>query len=104
MPDLTVIGVTGSYGKTSVKYYLDTLLKEHFEVLITPESYNTPMGVVKTIRSSLKPSHQIFICEMGARHVGDIKEICDIVHPEHRDHYFRRPPSIWKPSLIWTIS
>lgn len=83
VPDLTVIGVTGSYGKTSVKYYLDTLLKEHFEVLITPESYNTPMGVVKTIRSSLKPSHQIFICEMGARHVGDIKEICDIVHPEH---------------------
>ena len=83
MPDLIVIGVTGSYGKTSVKYYLDTLLKEHFEVLITPESYNTPMGVVKTIRSSLKPSHQIFICEMGARHVGDIKEICDIVHPEH---------------------
>lgn len=83
VPDLTVIGVTGSYGKTSVKYYMDTLLKEHFEVLITPESYNTPMGVVKTIRSSLKPSHQIFICEMGARHVGDIKEICDIVHPEH---------------------
>ena len=83
VPDLTVIGVTGSYGKTSVKYYLDTLLKEHFEVLITPESYNTPMGVVKTIRSSLKPSHQIFMCEMGARHVGDIKEICDIVHPEH---------------------
>lgn len=83
VPDLTVIGVTGSYGKTSVKYYLDTLLKEHFEVLITPESYNTPMGVVKTIRSSLKPSHQIFICEMGARHAGDIKEICDIVHPEH---------------------
>lgn len=83
VPDLTVIGVTGSYGKTSVKYYLDTLLKEHFEVLITPESYNTPMGVVKTICSSLKPSHQIFICEMGARHVGDIKEICDIVHPEH---------------------
>lgn len=83
VPDLTVIGVTGSYGKTSVKYYLDTLLKEHFEVLITPESYNTPMGVVKTIRSSLKTSHQIFICEMGARHVGDIKEICDIVHPEH---------------------
>ena len=56
VPDLIVIGVTGSYGKTSVKYYLDTLLKEHFEVLITPESYNTPMGVVKTIRSSLKPS------------------------------------------------
>ena len=81
--DLTVIGVTGSYGKTSVKFYLQTLLKESFNTLVTPESYNTPMGVVKTIRGSLKPTHEIFVCEMGARHVGDIKEICDIVHPQH---------------------
>jgi UDP-N-acetylmuramoyl-tripeptide--D-alanyl-D-alanine ligase len=41
------------------------------------------MGVVKTIRESLKSTHEIFVCEMGARHVGDIKEICDIVHPHH---------------------
>lgn len=80
---LTVIGITGSYGKTSVKYFLNTLLQSQFNVLMTPASYNTPMGVVKTIRGSLKPSHEIFICEMGARHVGDIKEICDIVHPDH---------------------
>lgn len=80
---LTVIGVTGSYGKTSVKFYLQTLLKDSFNVLVTPESYNTPMGVVKTIRESLKSTHEIFVCEMGARHVGDIKEICDIVHPHH---------------------
>ena len=79
---IKVIGITGSYGKTSVKFYLNTLLKNHFNVLITPESYNTPMGVVKTIRGSIKPTHEIFICEMGARYVGDIKEICDIVHPE----------------------
>lgn len=83
VPGLTVIGVTGSYGKTSVKYYLHTLLADHFNVLITPESYNTPMGVVKTIRESLKPTHEIFICEMGAKNIGDIKEICDIVHPKH---------------------
>ncbi len=83
MPNLTIIGVTGSYGKTSVKFYLQTLLQEKYSVLVTPESYNTPMGVVKTIREFLKPTHQIFICEMGARHVGDIKEICDIVHPMH---------------------
>ncbi len=82
-PELNIIGVTGSYGKTSVKFYLQTLLKDSFNVLVTPESYNTPMGVVKTIRESLKSTHQIFICEMGARHVGDIKEICDIVHPHH---------------------
>nr|MBQ8251868.1 UDP-N-acetylmuramoyl-tripeptide--D-alanyl-D-alanine ligase [Lachnospiraceae bacterium] len=83
VPGLTIIGVTGSYGKTSVKFYLQTLLQERYHVLVTPESYNTPMGVVRTIRESLKPTHEIFICEMGARHVGDIKEICDIVHPHH---------------------
>lgn len=81
--DLVIIGVTGSYGKTSVKYYLNTLLRAKYNVLMTPESYNTPMGVVKTIRSSLKATHEIFICEMGAKWVGDIKELCDIVHPMH---------------------
>jgi UDP-N-acetylmuramoyl-tripeptide--D-alanyl-D-alanine ligase len=80
---LTVIGVTGSYGKTSVKFYLQTLLSTRYNVLVTPESFNTPMGVVRTIRESLKSTHEIFVCEMGARHVGDIKEICDIVHPRH---------------------
>lgn len=81
-PQLRVIGITGSYGKTSVKYYLTSLLSDNFRVLMTPESFNTPMGVVRTIREQLKPVHQIFICEMGARHVNDIKEICDIVHPD----------------------
>ena len=83
VPGLTVIGVTGSYGKTSVKFYLQTLLQEKYNVLVTPESFNTPMGVVRTIRGSLKPTTEIFVCEMGARHVGDIKEICDMVHPDH---------------------
>lgn len=82
-PDLKIIGVTGSFGKTSVKYYLNTLLQAKYNVLMTPESYNTPMGVVKTIRGSLKSTHEIFICEMGAKWVGDIKELCDIVHPQH---------------------
>lgn len=82
-PGLTVIGVTGSYGKTSLKFYLQTLLSTKYNVLVTPESYNTPMGVVRTIREQLKSTHEIFICEMGARHVGDIKEICDIVNPQH---------------------
>ena len=50
---------------------------------MTPESYNTPMGVVKTIRGSLRATHDIFVCEMGAKYVGDIKELCDIVHPEN---------------------
>ncbi len=82
-PDLKVIGVTGSYGKTSVKFYLKELLGARYEVLATPESYNTPMGVVKTINTMLRPIHQIFICEMGARNIGDIKELCDLVHPDY---------------------
>lgn len=75
MPNLTVIGVTGSYGKTSVKYFLNTLLSSQFNVLQTPGNYNTTLGVVRTIREQMKPFHEIFICEMGAREVGDIKEI-----------------------------
>lgn len=80
--NLRIIGITGSFGKTSVKYYLTTLLSESFSVLMTPESYNTPMGIVRTIREHLKPTHEIFVCEMGARHLHDIKEITDIVHPD----------------------
>lgn len=80
--NLRIIGITGSFGKTSVKYYLTTLLSEGFSVLMTPESYNTPMGIVRTIREHLKPTHEIFVCEMGARHLHDIKEITDIVHPD----------------------
>ncbi|MCR5102212.1 MAG: UDP-N-acetylmuramoyl-tripeptide--D-alanyl-D-alanine ligase, partial [Butyrivibrio sp.] len=81
-PNLRILGVTGSFGKTSVKYYLTTLLSEGYRVLMTPESFNTPMGIVRTIRGELKPIHDIFICEMGARHLHDIKEITDIVHPD----------------------
>ena len=79
---LTVIGVTGSYGKTSVKTYIAQLLSVKYNVLATPASYNTPMGVVRAIREKLEPSHSVFVCEMGARHVGDVKEVCDIVPPK----------------------
>ncbi|MEG1186184.1 MAG: UDP-N-acetylmuramoyl-tripeptide--D-alanyl-D-alanine ligase, partial [Eubacterium sp.] len=83
MPCLKVIGITGSYGKTSVKFFLNKLLSAQYNVLMTPESFNTTLGVVRTIRSSLKATHDIFICEMGAKNIGDIKEICDIVHPSY---------------------
>lgn len=83
MPNLIVIGVTGSYGKTSVKNFLVKTLSAKYEVLTTPKNYNTTMGVVKTIREELKPTYQIFVCEMGATKIGDIKEICDIVNPKY---------------------
>ena len=83
MSRLTVIGVTGSYGKTSVKNFLAALLSAKYNVLMTPGSYNTTMGVVRTVREMLRPSHEIFIAEMGAKNVGDIKEICDLVNPTY---------------------
>ncbi len=83
MPELETIGITGSYGKTSVKFYLYTILRAWTDTLVTPSSFNTPMGIVITIRKSLKAVHKIFLCEMGAKWVGDIKELCDIVHPKH---------------------
>jgi UDP-N-acetylmuramoyl-tripeptide--D-alanyl-D-alanine ligase len=82
-PGLTVIGITGSYGKTSVKGYITQLLSIKYNVLATPASYNTPMGVVRAIRENLEPSHSVFVCEMGARHIGNIKELCGIVRPKY---------------------
>lgn len=81
--NLTVIGITGSYGKTSTKFFLAKILSKKYNVFMTPASYNTTMGVVKAIREMLKPTHEIFICEMGARNTGEIKEICDIVLPDY---------------------
>lgn len=82
MPELKVIGITGSYGKTSTKHYLNRILSEKYDVLMTPGSFNTPMGVIRTIREMMKPYNQVFICEMGAKQKGDVKEICDLVHPD----------------------
>ncbi len=79
---IKVVGITGSFGKTSTKYILSRILSEKYNVLHTPESFNTPMGVVRTIREKMKADTEIFVCEMGAKNVGDIKEICDIVHPD----------------------
>lgn len=78
---LIVIGVTGSFGKTSTKNYLAGVLAEKYNVLVTPGNFNTLLGVIRTIREHLRPYHQVFIVEMGAKQKNDIKEICDLVHP-----------------------
>lgn len=81
-PRLIRIGITGSYGKTSTKFVLAEILGQKYNVLATPASFNTPMGVTRIIRERLTPSHQVFIGEMGARHVGEIKELSRLVHPQ----------------------
>lgn len=81
--DLLRIGITGSYGKTSTKFILGTILKEKYNVLVPPSSYNTPMGVTRVIREMLNEEHEVFVCEMGARRCGEIKELCDIARPKY---------------------
>lgn len=80
-PRLIRIGITGSYGKTSVKNVLGKMLSAKYRVVSTPLSYNTPLGICKAAED-IDDGTEIFIAEMGARKQGDIKELCDIVRPD----------------------
>lgn len=77
-----VIGITGSYGKTSVKHILGNILSKKYRTLITQESYNTLQGICRVINERLKEEHDVFVVEMGAYKRGDIKELCKLVKPE----------------------
>ena len=79
---LTVIGVTGSYGKTTTKEIIADLLSKRFKVLKTRKTENTIIGIAKTILRELLPDHQIFVVEMGAYKKGEIKKICQLTRPK----------------------
>lgn len=81
-PNLIKIAITGSYGKTTTKNILYQVLKKQYLTVMTPKSYNTLLGVVKTINSKIDATTEIFIVEMGAAEVGDIAEIMDVLHPQ----------------------
>lgn len=80
---ITVVGITGSYGKTSTKQILSGILSKKFRVLSTPRSHNTPLGLALTINSNNLDDYDIFIAEMGARHLGDIAELCEFCPPDY---------------------
>ena len=82
MSGLTVIGITGSYGKTTMKDAIAHILAHKYETLKTEGNYNTILGVAKTILKNLKPKHKIFVCEMAAYQSGDIKAISEIAQPK----------------------
>ncbi|WP_054252176.1 UDP-N-acetylmuramoyl-tripeptide--D-alanyl-D-alanine ligase [Neofamilia massiliensis] len=82
LENLTVVGITGSYGKTSTKFITSTILKEKYKVQDTPSSYNTPMGLSKVINNELTEDKEVFIAEMGAYCKGEIKECADLVQPQ----------------------
>lgn len=81
-PELIRIGITGSYGKTSTKFVLENVLKQQYLTLVTPHSYNTTLGVVRTLREYFSGQVEAFVAEMGAKQPGDIREICDLVRPQ----------------------
>ncbi len=80
--NLIIIGITGSYGKSSTKEFLATILSEKFKVLKTPKNINAEIGIAKTILNELKPEHQVFIAEIGAYERGKIKEVCRVLEPK----------------------
>ena len=77
-----VVGITGSYGKTSTKEFLDTILREKFKVVRTEGNNNTNIGVAYTVLNKVSDDYDYFICEMGAYKIGEIAEMCGIVQPQ----------------------
>lgn len=76
------VGITGSFAKTSVKSMAATLLSQKYRVVATPASFNTPLGIARTVREQGLDC-DVFLAEMGARRVGDIRKLCDMVRPAY---------------------
>jgi len=81
--DLKTIGITGSFGKTTVKDFLYEILKSYQQTVKTPESYNTIFGIAKVVRMEILRKTKFFICEMGAYTRGEIAEITKMVSPNY---------------------
>ena len=81
MPNMVVVGVTASYGKTSIKNYIAHILSAKYNVYATPRSVNTFGGVLKDINDDLPSDTEVYVVEMGARGEGDIMEITKFVNP-----------------------
>ena len=80
---LEVVGITGSYGKTSSKNILNEILSSKYITRPTPKNYNTPYGLMMTINNYLDKFDQVLIAEMGAYTRGDIQKLCDFVKPKY---------------------
>lgn len=80
--NLKVVGITGSYGKTTVKNFLYQILQSDFKVIATPKNINTEIGIAKFILQTNFSEKEVFVVEMGAYNMGEIRLICDMVHPK----------------------
>lgn len=79
---LIKIAVAGSFGKTTVKNVLFSMMSEKYETVKTDKNFNTPLGIVKSAKN-ISATTRVFIAEMGARYLGDIKKLCDVVNPQY---------------------
>ena len=77
----TVIGITGSYGKTSTKIILREILSSVAPTFVPPGSINSYMGVTREIREKLQPIHKYAVIEMGAYYMGSIRRMCTLTPP-----------------------
>ena len=82
-PSLKIVGITGSYGKTSSKNILNDILNAKFNCLATPKSLNTFNGLMITINNQLSKFDDVFIAEMGAYVKGEINGLCKLVNPKY---------------------
>ena len=81
LPEMKVIGITGSQGKTTTKEFLYSILKSVGECVATEANFNTEIGVPLTLLRC-KESTKFCIVEMGARHLGDIAKLTKISSPD----------------------
>ena len=79
---MIVIGITGSYGKTTTKEYLASILSTRFRVLKTEASKNSPIGIAEVILRKLTSQHEVFVVEMGAYKIGEIAEMAAMARPQ----------------------
>ena len=77
-----VIGITGSYGKTSTKEILSQLLSKKYKVLKSPKRLNAEIGLSQFILNSDLENYEILILEMGARKTGEVETMVNIFHPQ----------------------
>ena len=83
MPNLKIIGITGSYGKTSSKNILSDILNIKYNALPTPRNLNTYNGLIMTVNNYMDKFTDIFIAEMGAYVKGEIAGLCRLVKPKY---------------------
>ena len=80
-PKLKIIGIVGSFGKTTMKEAVSTILSQKYVVVKTPENINTPLGIAQLITSKVNEKTEVLVVEMGEYQQGDIADICGLVKP-----------------------